>query len=85
MLNRLLAILATIAAALAVFFGVRSKQHAAESERDRQRADGADAVNATNQRINEALRETEQRHRHEQQIAEESEAKGERNHLDNRW
>lgn len=85
MLNKFLTILATIAAALAVFFGVRSKQHAADAELNRQRADGADAVNATHQRIDDALRDTEQRHRAEQKVAEERLVNSERNHMDNRW
>lgn len=85
MLNKFLAILATIAAALAVFFGVRSKQFKAEAARDRQSAEIADAASATNQRVNEALHETEQRHRNEQLDSDERMASGQRDHLENRW
>jgi uncharacterized protein HemX len=84
-LNKFLAILATIAAALAVFFGVRSKQFKAEAARDRQSAEIVDAVNATNQRANEALHETEQRHRQEQIDSDKRLASGKRDHLEEHW
>lgn len=85
MLNRLLAVLTTIAAALAVLFGMRSKQFKAEAARDRQNAEIADAVNATNQHVNEALRETEQRHRQEQIDSDKRLADGQRDHLEKNW
>lgn len=85
MLNRLLAIVATVAAALAVAFGLRAKQKEAEADRDRLRADISDAVNTTTQHINENLHETELRHREEQQDSDARLAAGHRNHLEKNW
>lgn len=85
MWNRALAIIAAIAAALAAFFGLRSKQYQAEAERDRQRAETAEASATTHRRIAERRREVELRHLAEQADSEARLDAGTRDHLEERW
>lgn len=85
MLNKALAILAAIAAGLAAFFGLRSKQHQAEAERDRQRAETAEAAGATHQRIDQGRTELEKLHREQQADIEQRLDQGKRDHLEGHW
>lgn len=85
MLTRALAILAAIGGALAVFFGLRSKQHQAEANAANQRAETAEASADTHRRVDDARQEVQERHRQEQQSIEQGLKDGERDHLDNRW
>lgn len=85
MLNKVLAILAALAAALAAFFGLRSKQHQAEAERDRQRAETAEAASATHQRIDDGRAELEKLHREQQADIEQRLDRDKRDHLEGRW
>jgi uncharacterized membrane protein len=85
MLNKTLAILAAIAAALAALFGLRSQKHQAEAERDRQRAETAEAASATHQRIAEGRTELEKLHREQQADIEQRLDQGKRDHLEKRW
>jgi uncharacterized protein HemX len=85
MLNRALAIVAALAAALAAFFGLRSKQHQAEAERDRQRAETAEAASVTHQRIDQSRAELEKLHREQQADIEQRLDDGRRDHLEGRW
>lgn len=85
MLNRILAILAAIAGALAVFFGLRSKQHIAEAKAAEQRADAAEASADIHRKVDNAREAVQQRHREEQQRIEQGIESGARDHLDNTW
>lgn len=85
MLNKALAILAGAAAFLAAFFGLRSKQHQAEAERDRQRAETAEAASATHQRIDQGRAELERLHREQQADIERRLDQGKRDHMEEHW
>lgn len=85
MLNKALAILAAIAAFLAAIFGLRSKQHQAEADRDRQRAETAEAASATHQRIDQGRTELEKLHREQQADIEQRLDQGKRDHLEEHW
>lgn len=85
MLTRALAILAAIGGALAVFFGLRSKQLQAEAKAAEQRAETAEASADIHRRVDDARGSIQQQHRQEQQAIENSLKDGEHDHLDNRW
>lgn len=85
MFSRALAILLAIVSAVALFFGLRSKQLKVEAEADKQRADAAEAVNDAHRLTDDALRTTEERHRTEQFDSEKRLAEGKRDHLEEHW
>ncbi|MEJ1353114.1 MAG: hypothetical protein RPU39_00295 [Candidatus Sedimenticola sp. (ex Thyasira tokunagai)] len=81
----ILGVIALLASLIGAVFAVRSKAHKAEAQHEKQRADSAEATSDTQQRVDQARTETEQRHREEQRDDQISIDAGDRSHLDNGW
>lgn len=85
MLTEILAVVSLIVAGLAAIFRARAKQHKAEAEQQRQRAEMAETTSATHARIDKARADTQQRHREEQRDEQARLDAGRRDHMDDRW
>jgi hypothetical protein len=84
-MTRLLAGLVAVLTLVAGFFRLRSQQHKAESQRDRQRAAVAEGAAATHRRATKTRRKTQDRHRQEDRDAKRKHTARRRDHLDNDW
>lgn len=84
-MTRLLGWLTAGLAIAAGYFGLRAKQHRAESQRDQQRAEVAEGAADTHRRANAGRRKTQKRHRQEDRDAKRKHSARRRDHLDRDW
>lgn len=84
-LNKILACLAFLSTVAAVVFGARAKQKQADAKSAEQRADIAEAANETHTRVQRAKEALNEKHKAENDEAEASVARGDRDHFDNQW
>jgi predicted Holliday junction resolvase-like endonuclease len=77
----IVAVLATVAA----LFKNEANLQKIRARLEADRADQAEATVAQRRRADDAMRQTQERHRAEQVISEEKLARGDRDHLDNDW
>lgn len=83
--SRALAVLGLFLAALAVWFRSDAKRRQAEAERDRLRAQVAEAGQAARQRADDARRETQRQHAEERAEIEAGLSEGRRDQLEGKW
>lgn len=85
MIKKILAAIAGLATVVALFFRGQSARHKAEADRQKERADSAEASVNLRQRIDDNVAEVKNKHREEQVDEKNSFDAGDRNQLDNNW
>lgn len=83
--EKILAVLTFLSTVIAIVFGARTKQKQAEAKAADQRANVAEAANATHTRVQHNLEQLEEKHNAEDRDAQASVARGDRGDFSDTW